>query len=116
MKKAFVPGKISIAVREGLALRAQLLADGVPEVEADHIVGQGLKAVWQQRDEPWHYYCLPCKDSGWRIVEPSYMERQRLIRLYGETPQNQNYLQACDPCPWRDLQRAKRTEREERYA
>ncbi len=105
MKTLIPDGKISRAVREGLELRAKLLADGVDEAEADRIVGQGLKGAWLGRDEPWHYFCEKCKDSGWIIVPPSYWELQRLERMYGEHPQHQDYMQACDPCHWRERQR-----------
>lgn len=114
MGKPLIPdGKISRAIREGLVLRAQLIRDGMDEVEVDRIVGQGLKGAWRQstqsdRDEPWHSLCRKCNDSGWLIVEPSYMEKQRLVRMYGPDPQYQSYMQACDPCLWREREREKR--------
>jgi hypothetical protein len=103
-------GKISRAIREGLILRKRLIADGLSPYEADQIVGQGLKGAWAhgERTEPWHSVCERCKDSGWIIVKPSYMEQKRLQRLYGDDPQHQDYMQACDPCRWREQEREKR--------
>lgn len=118
MKRPLVPdGKISRAVREGLILRKQLLADGVPEEEADRIVGQGLKGAWEHktgRTDPWHYYCDHCKDTGWRLTRPTYVEMQRLIRLYGEDPQYQPYYVKCEPCKYVDRQREERRQQQGR--
>jgi hypothetical protein len=108
MKPLIPDGKISRAVAEGLKLRGELLAGGMAQEEADRIVGQGLKAAWAGRDEPWHYYCEKCTDTGWIIEPPGYAARQRLERLYGANAQAQDYMQACDPCHWRDKKRAER--------
>jgi hypothetical protein len=115
MAKSLIPdGKISRAIREGLALRKRLLADGMPEAEVDAIVGQGLKGAWQDStkrvgdERDWTYRCGKCCDSGWIIVKPSYMEQKRLARLYGDNASHQDYMQACDPCRWREDEREKR--------
>lgn len=113
-KKSLIPdGLISRAVREGLILRKQLLADGMAEAEADRIVGHALKKAWQtsvksEREDPWHYYCAHCKDTGWIIGPPSAQEQQRLQCLYGDNPQHQDYMTKCDPCRWIERERAQR--------
>lgn len=116
MGRPLIPdGKISRAVREGLILRKKLLDGGMDQAEADRIVGQGLKGAWQsgnERTEPWHSLCRTCNDSGWIIVEPSYVEKQRLTRMYGDPSKCQSYMRACDPCPWREQEREKRQQRE----
>lgn len=108
-------GVISKAIREGLALRQQMLADGTPAAEVDRVVGQALKGAWEcstqqvsDADIRGFYRCGKCFDTGWINTEPSYMERQRLVRLYGDNPQYQGYLAKCDPCPWLDEERRKR--------
>lgn len=114
-KPAIPDGVISRAVRKGLVLRKQLLADGSPEHEADRIVGHALKAAWEhstkrtsEADTVGHYLCGKCFDSGWVVTQPSYMERKRLTRMYGENPPHQDYMQKCDPCFWLDREREKR--------
>lgn len=107
-------GPITKALKEGLKLRAQLIADGTPEREADRIVGQGLKAVLQNpRPEPWHFLCERCRDTGFVNVEPSEDERRRLTRLYGPNPQTQGYVEKCEPCRWTQTEREKRRTRDE---
>lgn len=118
MDKPILPdGVISRSVREGLKLRRQLLDDGTPEHEADRIVGQGLKAAWEHStgrasdaEITGKYLCGKCFDSGWLIVQPSYLERKRLAHLYGDNPQHQDYMAKCEPCPWIDSERRKRRE------
>jgi hypothetical protein len=107
MKTLVLDGKISRAVREGLELRQKLLVDGMPETEADRIIGQGLKAAWgdsigQNTRSPWAYYCYPCKDTGWIEIEP---DRHRLRRLYGEGGHVPAFYRKCEPCHWQDRER-----------
>lgn len=107
MKTALIPdGKISRAIREGLDLRGKLLADGMAEEEADRIVGQGLKAAWQdstgESTRAWFYYCDRCKDTGWIEVEPNW---PRLRRLYGADAPRIPDFRKCDPCRWQNRQR-----------
>lgn len=114
MKRPLIPdGKISRAIREGLLLRKQMIADGTPIEEVDRVVGVALKRAWQDsvksdRTDPWRYYCSACKDTGWRHARPTYVEQQRLERLYGDDPQHQGYVVKCDPCPWMEMEREKR--------
>ena len=105
-------GKITRAVVAAIAKREKLVAEGMDVEVIDTLIGADLKAVWQaSRNEPWHYYCERCKDSGMIVVQPTYVEQKRLARLYGDNPQYQDYMQPCDPCHWRDMQRANRSSR-----
>lgn len=102
-------GPITKALREGLKLRQRLLADGTTEVEADRIVGQGLKAVLENpRKETWRFLCVACRDTGMVEAQPSEDEMARLIKLYGPNPQYQSYVIPCEPCRWRQREREKR--------
>lgn len=102
-------GPITKALREAVELRRGLMADGTPEHEADHIVGQGLKAVLANpRPEPWHFYCQRCRDTGWINVDPSPQEHARIVAMYGDASHAAGYLSACDPCVWRQREREKR--------
>lgn len=105
-------GKISRAVREGLELRGKLLADGMDETEADRIVGQGLKAAWQDSvgniERSWGFYCNQCQDTGWIEVAPDV---QRLNRLYGANGAAHPFYKKCEPCRWQNRQREIASER-----
>lgn len=102
-------GPITKAIRAAVALRQQLLADGMSESEADRICGQGLKgALGNSRAIPWRFYCEKCRDSGWMHIEPSPREMERLLRLYGDKPDYQEYIQKCEPCAWIQKQRNER--------
>lgn len=114
MIRSLVPdGKISRAVREGLTLRAKLLADGMEESEADEIIGQGLKGAWGnsigQSGRVWHYYCERCKDTGWSEIAP---DAERLDRLYGPGGAAHSAHVKCDPCPWQERERRQRDEQQ----
>ena len=102
-------GEISAALEDAVKLRRQLIDDGTPATEADHIVGQGLKAVLgAQRADPWRFYCEHCRDTGWINVTPSAEAQARLRKLYGASDQHAGYLVKCEPCKWNDMQRAER--------
>ena len=102
-------GPITKALMEAVTLRRELLDSGTPKLEADRIVGEGLRALLANpRPEAWRFYCPHCQDTGWITVEPSAEELVRLTRLYGENPQYQGYVVACEPCKWRTMEREKR--------
>jgi len=49
------------------ALRLKALEAGDSREDANAIVAGALKAAWPKgREEPWHYACEPCGDTGWR--------------------------------------------------
>lgn len=119
MKRPLIPdGLISRAIREGIMLRRKLIDGGMSQADADQIVGQGLKAAWEQSrkmdcaEDTGYYRCPKCHDSGWLIVKPSYMEQKRIARLYGDDAKTQDYMQKCDPCAWLEHERAQRREKE----
>lgn len=113
MKRALVPdGKISRAVRDGLALRDKFIADGMDETEINRIIGEGLKGAWQdslgqQAGRVWRYLCDCCKDTGWSEIAP---DRERLDRLYGDGGAAHPAYVKCDPCPWQNRERERRAE------
>lgn len=99
-------GPITTALKAGIELRAKLIADGTPEHEADHIVGQGLKAVMgNPRNQAWRFYCERCRDTGMMEVVP---DLERMTKLYGPNPQMQPTYRPCEPCLWRTREREKR--------
>lgn len=107
MKPSLIPdGKISRAVREGIALREKLLADGMDEQVADTIVGQGLKAAWSdsvgQSGRHWGYYCNTCRDTGWRMVPG---DEERWKTLYGADAVCPDFARKCEPCNWQNRER-----------
>ena len=105
------PGPITRALTEAIALRKQLLADGVPEAEADQIVGKGLKAVLgNPRANAWHFYCDRCHDTGWVEVEPDAF---RMERLYGPKGSAQPTYRKCEPCRYLEREREKRRDRDD---
>lgn len=107
-----VDGPITTAIRDAIKLRAQLLAGGTPEHEADRIVGEGLKAVLgHSRHERWRFYCDICQDRGWVNVPA---EAERMTRVYGPNPQHQPVYRPCDPCRWRHREREQRRRAEGR--
>jgi hypothetical protein len=102
-------GPITKALLEAVALRKQLIADGMPPEAADKIVGQGLKAVLSNpRPEGWKFYCEHCRDTGWINVRPSIEEEARLTALYGSPDKAQGYVSKCEPCKWIQMEREKR--------
>lgn len=110
-------GLISRAVREGLARRKDLIAEGRTEAEADLLVGRDLKRAWEvstkqpsAAEDTGHYLCGKCFDSGWIVTKPTYWTQITLKRMYGENPQSQDYMTKCDPCAWIESERRKRQE------
>lgn len=121
MRRLTIPdGKIHRAVAAAIKMRETLIADGMAEPEVDRVVGEGLKAAWTDSlggslpNEPWYYVCEKCKDNGVIVVQPSYMELKRLTRMYGENPQDQDYMAVCDPCAYRDRERTRRQQEQQR--
>ena len=100
-------GPITKALHEAVAMRKQLIADGMPAAQADTTVGHGLKALLgNKRAEPWRFYCEACHDSGWVEVAP---DLERMRRLYGTVGEPwQPTYRACEPCAWRTRQRKQR--------
>lgn len=48
------------------ALRERALLAGRPRAEANQIVTDALRQAWPKgREEPWHYLCDACEDTGW---------------------------------------------------
>ena len=104
------PGPITKALTEAIALRKQLLAGGMPEAEADAIVGKGLKAVLgHPRANSWRFYCDRCRDTGWVSVTPDI---ERMERLYGPKGGYQDTLRKCEPCRYLERERSLRRKRE----
>jgi len=111
MKKTELPkdGPITKALDEAVVMRRQMLDAGSPADQVDYAIGQGLKALLgNKREEPWHFICPRCRDTGWSEVRPSAEEEARLMRLYGSTTEHQGYVVKCDPCRWNQKEREKR--------
>ena len=105
-------GEITHALEDALDLRKKLIADGTPVAEANHIVGQGLKAVLgNTREAPWRFYCEHCRDTGWVNVLPSAEEVERLTRMYGWADKTMWYVVKCEPCKWMQMEREKRRQK-----
>lgn len=73
-------GTLRLAVEECLTLRKTLIRDGLEPEEASRITGEGLRQVWQGREQPWRYLCPFCRDTGWVQRE---VRSARVDRLYG---------------------------------
>ena len=112
MKRLAAPkGRITQAIQDAQAMLDQLRAGGMSLAEAAVLIQPGLKAVLANpRATPWRFYCDACHDTGWCNVEPSSEERARVERLYGEADAVRGYVTACEPCRWRQKERAKRRE------
>jgi len=51
-------------------LRRKALETGATKEQANDIVAQALQQAWPRgREEPWHYLCETCSDSGWRVYQ-----------------------------------------------
>lgn len=49
-------------------LRQKALASGSTKEQANDIVARALQEAWPKgREEPWHYLCEQCSDSGWQV-------------------------------------------------
>ena len=102
-------GPITKAIREAIKLWHELIAGGTSVKETDRIVGLGLKgALGNPRPIPWRFYCEKCHDTGWVGIQPSPLTMERLVRLYGDNPQYQDYVEKCEPCAWTQKQRNER--------
>lgn len=63
-------GQLSKTFREAMRLCDRMKAEGVSKDEREAFVAKALKAGWPKtREEPWHYVCEACGDSGWRVRE-----------------------------------------------
>ncbi len=64
------PGIFAQTVLEAMKLYgAQRVAGATPQ-ELTRNLEQTLRASWpRRRDEPWHFNCEPCHDTGWRRHE-----------------------------------------------
>lgn len=106
-------GPITRALLEAVALRRQLIDAGMPVDEADHRVGQGLKALLANpRPEGWKFYCDLCRDTGWITVTPSPDELARVAAAYGDLEHAQSYSRPCGQyCKWTIREREKRRQK-----
>lgn len=52
--------------KEAMRLSARMKAEGVSKEDRQVFLEKALKAAWPQgREEPWHYRCTNCNDTGW---------------------------------------------------
>ncbi len=77
------------ALIDALELREKLVTDGTKPVEADHIVGQGLKAEWGEGKQAL-FRCPKCRDTGW------VMKLADFSRMYGPTWGPTQVATKCD--------------------
>ena len=99
-------GPITTALLDAVTMRRQMLDNGHAASEVDHHIGVGLKALLG-RGLP-RFLCSRCRDTGWVTSPPSATEMRRIIALYGDDAQTQDYVVKCDPCAWNANERVKR--------
>jgi hypothetical protein len=59
---------LSETFAEAMRLSARMKADGVSVADRRVFLERALRESWpKSREEPWHYDCETCGDSGWHV-------------------------------------------------
>jgi hypothetical protein len=79
------PGKLASAFKEAMVMAAQMRLNGVVEADIRQGVENVLRDAWVKgREEPWHYTCRLCDDSGWQIKTCTNRSCGRPFKLPGQ--------------------------------
>jgi hypothetical protein len=61
-----VLGPLAQAWRQALQLAEKMKAEGASASERQQYIANVVREAWpKMREEPWHYLCAACEDSGW---------------------------------------------------
>lgn len=59
-------GALARVWREAMRMADQMKAEGTPAAERQAFIATALREAWPKtREEPWHYLCQQCDDTGW---------------------------------------------------
>jgi hypothetical protein len=108
-------GKLATAFKDAMEMAAQMRANGVVEADIRQGIENVLKAAWVKgREEPWHYSCRLCDDSGWQIKTCTNHACGRPFTLPNQSPDDHTgqgrcqdghtYAEPCQ-CERGDIQR-----------
>lgn len=89
-------GKLASAFKDAMTMAAQLRANGVVEADIRQGIENVLKAAWVKgREEPWHYRCRLCDDSGWHIKTCTHRSCGRPFKLPGQSAEDSTGQGRC---------------------
>lgn len=61
-------GPLARAWKEAIRISDQMALDGASKADRQQYVENVIRAAWpKKREEPWHYACKGCDDSGWVV-------------------------------------------------
>lgn len=84
-KKPDQDGPLASVFAEATRIGAQMKADGASLAERQAFVARALREAWPKgREEPWHYVCSACEDTGWRSMVCVQGSCGRPFRLPGQ--------------------------------
>jgi hypothetical protein len=93
-----VEGQLAATFREAMRLSDQMKAQGATREERDAFVAKALQAAWPKgREQPWHYLCEVCGDSGWRIRTCVAQSCGRPFKLPGQASDDHTGQGTCGP-------------------
>ena len=63
-------GSLGSLIMQAVALSSRMKADGATDAERFAVIEANLRQFWpRRRQEPWHYACEACRDTGLIIAE-----------------------------------------------
>lgn len=89
-------GPLATAFKDAMVMAAQMRENGVVEADIRQGIENVLRDAWVKgRDEPWHYTCRVCDDSGWQIKTCTHRSCGRPFRLPGQHSDDQTGQGTC---------------------